>query len=107
MAGRPRVARRSTAEGTAALVLRELGITSLRVDPIDIAEDKDILVQPKSDLHDGVSGMLVMVGDAFGILYATKIKSLGFQNFSVAHELVSGDTVNPSGGAMRNPSPPA
>ncbi len=87
MAGKVRLARRSAAEGTAALVLRELGIISLRVNPIRIAEEKDIFVQAKPDLHDGVSGMLVKAGDAFGILYATKIKSPGFQNFSIAHEL--------------------
>ena len=87
MSGKPRLARRSAAEGAAALVLRDLKITTLRVDPISIATQKDITVQAKPDLHDGVSGMLVMVRDIFGILYATKIKIPGFQNFSIAHEL--------------------
>ena len=36
---------------------------------------------------DGVSGMLVKVGDQFGIMYATNIPSKGFQKFSVAHEI--------------------
>lgn len=62
-------------------------ITTLKIDPIGIAARKDIAVQAKPDLHDGVSGMLVIVRDLFGILYATKIKSPGFQNFSIAHEL--------------------
>ncbi|UIN38456.1 ImmA/IrrE family metallo-endopeptidase [Methylobacterium oryzae] len=87
MAIKSRLARRAVAEGTAALVLRDLNISSLRVDPKDIAAQKDIVVQPKPDLHDGVSGMLVMVRDVFGIMYATKIKNVGFQNFSIAHEL--------------------
>src|SRR5262249_44379420 len=33
------------------------------------------------------SGMLVKAGDNFGIMYATNIRSKGFQRFSVAHEL--------------------
>jgi hypothetical protein len=36
---------------------------------------------------DGVSGMLVKVGDQFGIMYATNTPSKGFQKFSVAHEI--------------------
>jgi Zn-dependent peptidase ImmA (M78 family) len=87
MTNKPRLARRSVAEGTAALVLRDLKITKLKVDPTTIAERRDIVVQAKPDLHDGVSGMLVMVRDLFGIMYATKVKSRGFQNFSIAHEL--------------------
>jgi hypothetical protein len=35
----------------------------------------------------GVSGMLLRNGDDFGILYATHIKSSGFQRFSISHEL--------------------
>jgi Zn-dependent peptidase ImmA (M78 family) len=87
MAIKSRLARRAVAEGTAALVLRDLNISTLRIDPKDIASRKDIAVQAKPDLHDGVSGMLVVARDVFGIIYATKIKSIGFQNFSIAHEL--------------------
>ena len=82
-----RPARRIEAEGAASLVHREMNITTLKVDPRVIANEKGIVVQAKSDLHDGVSGVLVMKGSLFGILYATKIKSRGFQNFSIAHEL--------------------
>ena len=35
----------------------------------------------------GVSGMLLRVGDHFGIGYATHIDNVGYQNFSLAHEL--------------------
>jgi Zn-dependent peptidase ImmA (M78 family) len=84
---KPRVAGKSLAEGTASLVLRELKIDSLRVDPRAIAEKKDIVVQAKPSMHDGVSGMLVKANDEFGILYATHIANEGFQNFSIAHEL--------------------
>jgi hypothetical protein len=44
-------------------------------------------VQAKPDTAEGVSGMLVKVGDEFGIMYATNIPSKGFQNFSIGHEL--------------------
>lgn len=81
------VPRKSIAEGAANLVLREMKIEGLRVDPIAIATDKGILVKEKPDTVDGVSGMLVKVGDQFGIMYATNIPSKGFQKFSVAHEI--------------------
>jgi hypothetical protein len=35
----------------------------------------------------GVSGMLMLTGTTFGILYATHIENEGFRRFSVAHEL--------------------
>jgi hypothetical protein len=67
--------------------LRDEGITALPVDPFAIAASRDIEVKPKPDTTGGVSGMLLRHGDVFGILYATHIKSEGFQRFSVAHEL--------------------
>jgi Zn-dependent peptidase ImmA (M78 family) len=36
---------------------------------------------------DGVSGMLLRHGNNFGIVYATNIRSQGFQRFSISHEL--------------------
>jgi predicted transcriptional regulator len=83
---KPRLARKSLAEGSASLVLREMKIEGLRVDPADLAARKGILVQAKPDTADGVSGMLVKAGDQFGIMYATNIPSKGFQKFSIAHE---------------------
>lgn len=82
-----RLARKKLAEGTASLVLRELKLDGLHVDPEAIATDKGIVVRPKPDTAEGVSGMLVKVGDEFGIMYATNIRSRGFQRFSIAHEL--------------------
>ncbi len=87
MTGQLRVARRSLAETTAATVLRQSQVTGLRVDPLAIAANKGIMVQAKPDTADGVSGILVKVGDDFGIMYATYIKNPGFQKFSIAHEL--------------------
>ena len=37
--------------------------------------------------EEGVSGMLLRHGDTFGILYSTRIPNIGFQRFSIAHEL--------------------
>jgi hypothetical protein len=84
---KPRLARRTMAETTAASVLRAGQIEGLWVDPIAIAASKDIEVQAKPENVEGVSGMLVKAGDVFGIIYATNIPSRGFQRFSVAHEL--------------------
>ncbi|WP_246658403.1 ImmA/IrrE family metallo-endopeptidase [Rhizobium sp. FKY42] len=45
------------------------------------------MVEGKPENVDGVSGMLLRHGNDFGIVYATHIRSEGFQRFSVAHEL--------------------
>ena len=67
--------------------VRDEGITSLPIDPIVIAESRDIAVRPKPGTAGGVSGMLLRHGNAFGIMYATHVRSEGFQRFSVGHEL--------------------
>jgi hypothetical protein len=77
----------SLAKRKAEAFLRENGIETLPVDPFAIAASRDIVVEPKPDAAEGVSGMLLRHGDSFGILYATHIKSEGFQRFSIAHEL--------------------
>jgi len=68
-------------------LVRELGIDSLPVDPFAIAARHNIVVEPKRDAAEGVSGMLLRHGDEFGILYAALVQSEGFQRFSIAHEL--------------------
>lgn len=75
------------AKQTGEALVRDLKIDTLPVDPFAIAQRHDIVVEPKPDAAEGVSGMLLRHGDAFGILYATHVKSDGFQRFSVAHEL--------------------
>lgn len=75
------------AEAKAEHWLREHGITSLPVDPFEIAKGLEIEVRPKGDVEPGVSGMLLRHGDNFGILYATHVRSIGFQRFSIGHEL--------------------
>jgi hypothetical protein len=75
------------ARQTAEKFLRDEGITKLPVDPFAIARSRDIVVEPKPDTAEGVSGMLLRYGNTFCILYATHISSEGFQRFSVGHEL--------------------
>lgn len=74
-------------EGQAERLLQELGFLSLPIDPFAIAAAREIAIQAKPDCSPGVSGMLLRHGDNFGIMYATDIKSEGFQRFSIAHEL--------------------
>ncbi len=71
----------------AANVIKERGITALPVDPIALARGLSIEVMAKPASAQGVSGMLLRLGNNFGIAYATHIDNVGFQNFSVAHEL--------------------
>ena len=68
-------------------VIDERRITTLPVDPIAIARSLDIEVTPKPARTEGVSGMFLRVGNAYAIAFATHIDNVGFQNFSVAHEL--------------------
>lgn len=75
------------AKQAAEAFLKEQGITALPVDPISIAESRNILVEGKPETTEGVSGMLLRYGNDFGIVYATHISSKGFQRFSISHEL--------------------
>lgn len=75
------------AKQKAEAFLRDEGITGLPVDPVAIARSRGIEVKPMPESSGGVSGMLVRHGNAFGVLYATHVRSEGFQNFSVSHEL--------------------
>ncbi|PDT80862.1 ImmA/IrrE family metallo-endopeptidase [Sinorhizobium sp. BJ1] len=75
------------AKQSAEALLKEDGLLALPVDPFAIAASREIVVEGKPEAVDGVSGMLLRHGNDFGIVYATHIKSKGFQRFSVAHEL--------------------
>lgn len=59
----------------------------LPIDLMALANSRDILIQAKPSAAKGVSGMLLRVGNNCAIGYATHIKSIGFQRFSIAHEL--------------------
>ena len=78
---------RKVIQNEAERVSKEAGFTALPVCPFKIAADEGITVEGKPVEIKGVSGMLIKVGDSFGILYATNVSSEGFQRFSVAHEL--------------------
>lgn len=79
--------RRRAIEAKAEDLLRETEVTSLPVNPIQIAECLGIQVTAKPSSIKGASGWLIRSGDEFGIVYATYIDSIGFQHFSIAHEL--------------------
>lgn len=78
---------RKLIQNQAEKILKEYQITTFPVNPKEIAEKENILVQAKNDCERGVSAMLLKNGDNYGILYATYLNNLGFENFSVAHEL--------------------
>jgi IrrE N-terminal-like domain len=67
-------------------VICERGISAFPVDPVGIARELDIEVVAKR-VREGVSGMLLRVGNSFGIIYARHIDNPGFERFSIAHEL--------------------
>jgi Zn-dependent peptidase ImmA (M78 family) len=67
--------------------LVEHGRMSLPVAPIDFARHLEIVVQPFSPAQTDISGFLMQQGNSFGIGYSTAIRNVGFQNFTVAHEL--------------------
>ena len=75
------------AEKCAEDLIKRLGISSLPVDPIRIAEQHEITLQPMAQTEPGISGFLMKVGDAFGIGYSTRIKNEGLINFTLGHEL--------------------
>ena len=67
-------------------VIRARGISAFPVEPTDIARELDIEVVAKP-AGEGVSGMLLRVGNSYGIVYAPRIDNPGFERFSIAHEL--------------------
>lgn len=74
-------------QGLAREKLIEYGRMKLPVAPKDFAHQLDIFVQPFSPAQPDISGYLMQQGNSFGIGYSTAIRSEGFQNFTVAHEL--------------------
>ena len=65
-----------------------MGLCTLPVDLSFLLRKKGIMLFPKDSLTDGVSGMLIRVGDYdYGIVYSTCYKNQGFERFSIAHEI--------------------
>ena len=75
------------AEAEAKRLLRELGLTTLPVDPFDVARRLDMELRPLPSNAGGASGMLLRSGEHFGICYPTHVPNDGFVRFSVAHEI--------------------
>ena len=72
---------------SAERLLQDESLLELPVDLEALAQTRGIFVQEMESDEDGVSGMLLRHGDTFGILYSTQIPNIGFQRFSIAHEL--------------------
>ena len=68
-------------------LLEAEGLLRLHVDLNALADTREIVIKPMETSSEGVSGMLVRYGNAFGILYDGTIDNEGFQRFSIAHEL--------------------
>lgn len=66
---------------------REHGFDAFPIDPFAIAESEEIMICPKTSDQVGVSGGIIFDPSGTAIFYATNIRSLGFQRFTVAHEL--------------------
>lgn len=79
--------RRRTIEAKAEELLRDAGMATLPIKPVQLAEHLGIQVHAKPASDRGASGWLIRSGDEFAIIYATYIDSVGFQHFSIAHEL--------------------
>jgi Zn-dependent peptidase ImmA (M78 family) len=79
--------RRRAIEAAAEALLIDARVDSLPIKPAKIAEHLGIAVTSKPPSVKGASGWLIRVGEEYGIVYATHIDSIGFQHFSIAHEL--------------------
>lgn len=79
--------RRRAIEAAAERLLSDAGVNSLPINPIQLAEHLEIEVSSKPPFAKGASGWLIRSGEEYGIIYATHIDSIGFQHFSIAHEL--------------------
>ena len=79
--------RRLAIEAAAEGLLSDAGVNSLPINPIQIAEHLAITISSKPPSAKGASGWLIRSGEEYGIVYATHIDSIGFQHFSIAHEL--------------------
>lgn len=69
-------------------LISELNVNELPVSPFVVADELGIDVQAlPATSGSGVSGMLLRQQNLFGILYSTSIESIGFQHFSIGHEI--------------------
>lgn len=78
---------RLKAEKAAEEVIARFNIDKFHIDVHQIAASVGIEVIPKPPNIAGASGMLIKNGDNFAIGYATNIDNVGYQRFTIAHEL--------------------
>lgn len=78
-----------SAKNFAQSVLEENGLLELPVDIVSLADKKDIHidVMPPELAKRSIYGAVSVKNDAITILYSTLIDNMGFQNFTIAHEL--------------------
>jgi len=67
--------------------LKENNIYTLPVNLSTLLEKEEISLFPKNDSPEGVSGMLIRVGDNYCIVYSAYYQNKGFERFCIAHEL--------------------
>ena len=72
---------------TGEKVALDEGFTTLPVKPLSIAERKDLHVQKKPPGMKGVSGALIFMEPKPLLIYSSEHQNVGFENFSIAHEL--------------------
>jgi hypothetical protein len=72
---------------TGEKLAREEGFTSLPVNPLVIAERKDLHVEKKPPGMKGISGALIFMEPKPLLIYSSEHQNIGFENFSIAHEL--------------------
>ena len=78
---------RTLIQNRAEKKLKENDLYALPVDLFSFLEKENISLYPKDSSMDGISGMLVRVGDDYCIVYSTCYQNSGFERFSIAHEL--------------------
>ena len=71
----------------ARAVLRQRGGASVPVDVAAIVNEFGIDLQGTNKLGNSASGCLMRVGTTFGILFDASVPSVGFQRFTIGHEL--------------------
>lgn len=74
-------------EAKANEVILELNIVSAPVDLELVAKEKNLILNPKPEHMGTESGHLIRTGEDYIILYAQHIDNIGFQRFSIAHEI--------------------
>jgi Zn-dependent peptidase ImmA (M78 family) len=78
-----------TAKNFAQSILENNSLLALPVDIFSFAEQNDINIQamPQELAINSIYGALLVKNDSITIYYSTVVNKLGFQNFTIAHEL--------------------